>query len=185
MIKNENYSPDLGLFYSDLNVGTLFPFCSSPIFSEINKNSTFADALTPCLTFVFLPIIQFVFSLLCLLFLLFYGYIVKGPKLVLNKILVSKIFLAFVVFISSVARLFSTFIHGTGYDGTFPEEKFGVFCYSISIFVLFSSEMVRWRNGILSSMWLQICWTLQLCFALTEYIFVSSNNGVSCFIIKM
>ena len=178
MIKNENYSPNIESFYSNLNVGFLLSFCSSPLFPELTKNSTFSDSLTPCLTFVFLPIVQLISSLPCFLFLISYGCIVKSPKLLLNKILISKLLLAFVVFVSAGARLFFTFIHGTEFDKTFPEEKFGVFCYFLSIFVLFFSEIVRYNNGILSSIWLQICWTLQLCFALVEYTFGSNNYEV-------
>lgn len=178
MIENETILLNFESSYSN-SKSNFFPLCSSPIFPNISRDLSFPDSLTPCLTFFILPVFQIVFSFPCFLFLLVYGHVVKAPKLLLNKILISKLILAFVIFVSSTTRLIITLFYENEPDEFFPEEKFGIFCYFFSVLFLFLSEIVRWYNGILSSIWLQICWVLQLCCALTEYTFVSSNHEVS------
>ena len=89
MVENETKVLNFKSSYSNLE-STSFPICSSPIFPNISRDISFPEFLTPCLTFVILPIFQIVFSGPCFVLLLYYGSTVKTPRLSFNNILILK-----------------------------------------------------------------------------------------------
>lgn len=155
-----------------------FSFCSSPLIENFDKNTTFPEALTPCLSFVLFPFLQIFSSLLCFLFLIVYGLLIKSPELTLTKILIVKLFLSFIVAASSITRIVIIYVE-TLYGNR--EIVIGNYLDLVSVTLLFASDFWRWRKGILSSIWVHISWTTRLCFATCQMIFIDYNI-VSCLV---
>ena len=157
----------------DSNSSHHFPFCSSLLIDRFDRNTTFPEALTPCLSFILFPLLQICSSLPCFLFLIIYGYLVQSPKLALTRKLRAKLFLSSIVVVSSMVHVLIVY-----YD-KLPENReiiIGNFLDLVSVISLFLAEFWRWRKGILSSIWVHFGWTTRFCFAVCQMVFVDYNT---------
>ena len=85
-----------------------FP-CETPLFVEILPNSTVSEVITPCFAFAFLPTILAAFSISCLAFLIFYGFVILSPRLAVTKLLMSKVGFAGAILLSCLIRVILIF----------------------------------------------------------------------------
>ena len=154
------------------NSTSYFPLCASSLIENFDKNTTFVEALTPCLSFILFPLLQFCSSLPCFLFLIIYGYLTEYPKLALTKVLAIKFFLNCTVIISSIIHVFIVYFN-LNENG---EIVVGNFLDLSSVVLLLLSDFWRWRKGILSSIWIHFAWTTRLCFSACQMIFIEYNT---------
>lgn len=154
------------------NSSFYFPLCTSPLIDNFDINTTFPEVLTPCLSYILLPLLQICSSLPCFPFIIIYGYLVQSPKLALTTNLKFKFFFSFVAVISSIIRIFVLHSVKLHID---KEIIIGNYLDLISVISLFASDFWRWKKGILSSIWVHFAWTTRLCFATCQMTFVDYN----------
>ena len=157
----------------DSNSSYHFPLCTSPLIEKFDKNTTFPEALTPCLSYILFPLLQICSSFPCFLFIIFYGYLVQSPRLSLTTKLMFKLFLSFIIVVSSTIRIFII------YSDRLHENRellIGNFLDLASNTSLFLSDFWRWRKGILSSIWVHFAWTTRLVFAVCQMTFTDYNT---------
>ena len=83
--------------------------CKSPLFVPLTPNSTVSEVITPCFAFAFLPTILAAFSISCLAFLIFYGFVILSPRLAVTKLLMSKVGFAGAILLSCLIRVILIF----------------------------------------------------------------------------
>jgi hypothetical protein len=84
-----------------------FRICNSTLFVPLTPNSTVTDILRPCLAYIFFPAILAAFSFSCLLFLIFYGFIIVAPKLKISKLLIAKCCFILIICVSNLIKIIS------------------------------------------------------------------------------